>query len=120
MLGAIVGDVVGSRFEWDNLKSKEFELFKPPCHATDDSVMTIAIGNALLKAATAPPEKLAQTTVMSMRILGRAYHGPNYDYGGMFYHGSMKKTQTIQQFWERCGHACQRLCLRRRQLRRSP
>ena len=48
MLGAIVGDVVGSRFEWDNLKSKEFELFKPPCHATDDSVMTIAIGNALL------------------------------------------------------------------------
>lgn len=85
MLGAIVGDVVGSRFKWDNLKSKEFELFKPPCHATDDSVMTIAIGNALLKAATAPPEKLAQTTVMSMRILGRAYHGPNYDYGGMFY-----------------------------------
>ena len=91
MLGAIVGDVVGSRFEWDNLKSKEFELFKPPCHATDDSVMTIAIGNALLKAATAPPEKLAQTTVMSMRILGRAYHGPNYDYGG---NGSMKKTQN--------------------------
>lgn len=94
MLGAIVGDVVGSRFEWDNLKSKEFELFKPPCHATDDSVMTIAIGNALLKAATAPPEKLAQTTVMSMRILGRAYHGPNYDYGGMFYQWLYEKTQN--------------------------
>ena len=29
MLGAIVGDVVGSRFEWDNLKSKEFELLNP-------------------------------------------------------------------------------------------
>lgn len=85
MLGAIVGDVIGSRFEWNNLKSKEFELFKPSCHTTDDSVMTIAIGSALLKAATAPREKLAQTTVMSMRILGRAFHGPNYDYGGMFY-----------------------------------
>ena len=84
MLGAIVGDVVGSRFEWDNLKSKEFELFKPPCHATDDSVMTIAVGAALLKTGSESREKLAQTTVMTMRILGRAFRGLNYDYGSMF------------------------------------
>ena len=51
MLGAIVGDIVGSRFEWNNQKTKDFELFvKPACHFTDDSVMTLAICEALLHA----------------------------------------------------------------------
>lgn len=36
MLVAIIGDIVGSRFEWNNLKSKEFELFtNMRCHPTD-------------------------------------------------------------------------------------
>lgn len=43
MLGAIVGDVVGSRFEWNNIKTKDFELFTDKCDFTDDSVMTLAI-----------------------------------------------------------------------------
>ena len=47
MIGAIVGDIVGSRFEFDNRKSKDFEFFHPDCRATDDSVMTLAIGDAL-------------------------------------------------------------------------
>ena len=41
MIGAIVGDIAGSRFEFHNLKSKDFELFHPNCHPTDDTVMTL-------------------------------------------------------------------------------
>ena len=42
MIGAIVGDIVGSRFEFDNIKSKDFDIFHPDCCWTDDSVMTLA------------------------------------------------------------------------------
>ena len=47
MIGAIIGDVVGSRFEFDNYKSKDFEMFDKDCDFTDDSVMTLAIAQAL-------------------------------------------------------------------------
>ncbi len=47
MTGAIIGDVVGSRFEFDNYKSKDFEMFHTECDFTDDSVMTLAIAKAL-------------------------------------------------------------------------
>ena len=43
MIGAIVGDIIGSRFEWNNIKTKEFELFAENCCFTDDTVMTLAI-----------------------------------------------------------------------------
>ena len=48
MLGAIIGDVIGSRFEWDNIKSKEFDLFNEECEPTDDSFMTLAIEEAIM------------------------------------------------------------------------
>ena len=40
MIGAILGDIVGSRFEFNNIKTKNFELFDKNCYFTDDSVMT--------------------------------------------------------------------------------
>lgn len=40
MLGAIVGDIVGSVYEWHNIKTKEFPLFRDDCFFTDDTVMT--------------------------------------------------------------------------------
>ena len=46
MLGAIIGDIVGSQHEWRNNKSKSFTLFTGACHYTDDSLMTLAIANA--------------------------------------------------------------------------
>lgn len=49
MLGAIIGDIVGSRFEWNNHKDKEFELFTEDCRMTDDSVMTLAVAKALME-----------------------------------------------------------------------
>ena len=48
MIGAILGDIVGSVYEFDNIKTKEFELFDKECYFTDDTVMTIAIAEALL------------------------------------------------------------------------
>ena len=49
MLGAIIGDIVGSRFEWDNNRSKEFEFFTDKCFVTDDSIMSLAVAKAILK-----------------------------------------------------------------------
>lgn len=43
MLGAIIGDIVGSRFEWDNYKAKDFEFLTNDCFFTDDSVMSLAL-----------------------------------------------------------------------------
>ena len=42
MLGAIIGDIVGSRFEFHNHRSKDFTLFTPECFVTDESIMTLA------------------------------------------------------------------------------
>ena len=47
MLGAVIGDIIGSRFESDNHKSKEFELFTQDSCPTDDSIMTLAILNPM-------------------------------------------------------------------------
>jgi len=73
MLGAIFGDVVGSRFEWHNTKSKEFELLTPKCSPTDDSVMTCAVAEALLTGAD---------PAAVMQKWGRSH--PDYGYGGSF------------------------------------
>jgi ADP-ribosylglycohydrolase len=46
MLGAITGDIIGSVYEWDNIKTTGFELFSPTCFFTDDSVLTIALADS--------------------------------------------------------------------------
>ena len=43
MLGAIIGDVVGSVYEWSNIKTKDFPLFRKECFFTDDTIMTYAV-----------------------------------------------------------------------------
>ena len=48
MLGAIIGDIVGSRFEFNNTNQTNFTLFTPDCNFTDDTICTIAVGDALL------------------------------------------------------------------------
>ena len=47
MIGALAGDIIGSRFEWNNIKSKEFVLFTEDCFFTDDSVLSIATAEAM-------------------------------------------------------------------------
>jgi len=53
MLGAIIGDIVGSRFEFHNHRSKDFALFAPGCRVTDDSIMTLAVAQAIMDTAAA-------------------------------------------------------------------
>ena len=48
MLGAMIGDIVGSVYEWHNIKTTDFEFFKPNCTFTDDTVLTAATAQALL------------------------------------------------------------------------
>jgi len=82
MLGAIIGDIVGSRFEWNNIKTKNFDFFSDECSFTDDSIMTLAVAKALLDC-NGEYENLGELTVRSMQKVGRPY--PNSGYGGMFY-----------------------------------
>lgn len=81
MLGAIIGDIVGSRFEWNNIKTKEFDFLTYRCEFTDDSVMSLAVAKALLDS-KGNYDDLSQLTVKAMREVGRPY--PNCGYGGMF------------------------------------
>ena len=49
MLGAIIGDIIGSRFEWHNHRDKHFERFTEACRMTDDSIMTLVVAKALME-----------------------------------------------------------------------
>lgn len=74
MLGALAGDIIGSRFEHANIKSKEFELFHSECTFTDDSVLSVALAESLLTG-----EDYANV----MRRYYQAY--PHAGYGGYFH-----------------------------------
>lgn len=43
MIGAIVGDIIGSVYEWENIITTDFPLFQKRCHFTDDSVLSVAL-----------------------------------------------------------------------------
>ena len=83
MIGAIIGDVVGSRFEFDNCKSKDFEMFNAECDFTDDSVMTLAIAKALMMHDKIKDYDLFKKELVEvMHEVGRRY--PQCGYGGRF------------------------------------
>lgn len=84
MYGAILGDIIGSPYEFDRgNKSKDFPLFSRNSKFTDDSVMTLAVADAFL---SLPPQASAgdirRRLVQSMQTYGRKY--PCAGYGGMF------------------------------------
>ncbi|TII04459.1 hypothetical protein E8L09_04125 [Streptococcus suis] len=81
MFGAIVGDVIGSRFEGRNNKSKKFDLFHPTCRFTDDSVMTAAVAASFL-GLNEPFEDLEKALVLNMKDFGKLY--PIAGYGPQF------------------------------------
>ena len=81
MLGAVIGDIAGSRFEHHNCKRKDFELLHPGCRPTDDSVMTIAVAEAILEA-DGDWDRLETAAVACLQRQGRRY--PRAGYGGSF------------------------------------
>lgn len=84
MRGAILGDIIGSPYEFDRgNKSKEFPLFSKESTYTDDTVMTLAVAQAFLDAGVnASDDKISQCLAQSMRALAKMY--PHAGYGGMF------------------------------------
>ena len=83
MLGAIIGDIVGSRFEWNNYRDKDFEFLTYKCFPTDDTVMTLALAQAIL-VSKQDYSDLSKNAVECMQRVGRNY--PDCGYGGGFYH----------------------------------
>ena len=83
MLGAILGDMVGSPFEFDhnNYKHKDFALLSERSHFTDDTVMTLAVARGLM-AGQGDAQKTFDEVRYEMRRLGNVY--PDAGYGGMF------------------------------------
>jgi type I restriction enzyme M protein len=79
MLGAIIGDTVGSVYEFNNIRSKDFALFSKDSFLTDDSIMTLAVAEIMKKGHINDKEKIIDT----LKKWGRKY--PDRGYGGSFY-----------------------------------
>lgn len=75
MLGAIIGDIVGSRFEFNNAKTTRFDLFAKECSFTDDTICTVAVADAILN---------GHTYQDSLRTWCRRFPHPMGCYGASF------------------------------------
>ena len=76
MLGAIVGDIIGSVYEWNNIKTKDFPLFSKESRFTDDTVMTCAVAEGLMNGGT------EDDFIDACKKYGRMF--PFAGYGGRF------------------------------------
>ena len=84
MIGAMMGDMIGAPYEFDRSpKTKEFPLFSRYSEFTDDSVMTVAVAEALMDSLGGTDEEIKAALVGSMKKWGRIY--PDAGYGGLFY-----------------------------------
>ena len=83
MLGAILGDIIGSPYEFSSRKRKEFSLFTCGSRPTDDSLMTIAIGCACVNANLCDEDDFKDKVAYYMRLIGNQYL--DAEYGGRFY-----------------------------------
>ena len=100
ILGAIVGDVVGSCYEYHNIKTKEFDLVSRNSTFTDDSVMTIAIARALRKfekGSSINEDDFEKVLIHSMQKLGTKY--PYAGYGGGFRNWLNAKNPQPYNSW---------------------
>ena len=82
MLGAIIGDIAGSIYEFENVKTKDFSFLDELCAFTDDSVLTVAVAKAILLSQN-DLTKLAENAKQCLWEFGRKY--PYRGYGGSFY-----------------------------------
>ncbi len=88
MIGAIAGDIIGSVYEHKPIKTKEFPLFHPQCRFTDDSVMTIAVAQAILT---------GRPYLETIREIGRSY--PRAGYGAAFFHWLFAENPAPYNSW---------------------
>lgn len=83
MLGAIIGDIIGSPYEFASDKRKDFPLFIPSCRPTDDSVLTVAVGLACIEADISDEAHFKSVLCRKLREIGLLY--PDAGYGKRFY-----------------------------------
>ena len=82
MLGAIYGDIVGSRFELSGFNEYDFPMFHPSCHFTDDTLMTLAVALTLVVTRN-NRDNYKNTLIRNMKDI--AHKHPNVGWGKMFY-----------------------------------
>jgi len=78
MIGAIIGDIIGSVYEFSNIKTKEFPFFSKDGSFTDDTIMTIAVADALMNGGS------EDDFINSMKKFGKLYPNPTGGYGPKF------------------------------------
>ncbi|MBI9052091.1 MAG: ADP-ribosylglycohydrolase family protein [Anaerolineaceae bacterium] len=88
MIGALVGDIVGSVYEWHNIKTKDFPLFSEHCFFTDDSILTIALADSILNEIP---------YVENMKHYYLRY--PDGGYGGRFHQWAQSQDSKPYNSW---------------------
>ena len=91
MYGAVFGDVIGSYYEWHNVKTEDFELFPKFSHFTDDTVMTVAVADAILNMADNSPRVCYAQHI-------KAYYSryPDAGFGHMFKTWAQSRSLKVQ------------------------
>ena len=102
MLGAVVGDIIGSAYEHEGIKTTDFPLFSDKSHFTDDTVMTLATARALMfcmrtRKDTVTEEKFSRSFMWTMRRHGRDF--PDAGYGRGFKAWLLAKNPHPYQSW---------------------
>jgi len=88
MIGAIAGDIIGSIYEWRNIKTKDFSLFSDNCTFTDDTILTIALADSILN------------NVPYVNKLKEYFHYfPTAGYGGNFYKWAASEYSEPYNSW---------------------
>lgn len=88
MIGSIAGDIIGSLYEYNNIKTKQFELFQPHSHFTDGTIHTVALAETILDGGS---------YVDRLHKYFDLY--PHADYGGMFHMWASAKTRIPYGSW---------------------
>ena len=107
MFGAFIGDIVGSKYEFNNIKTKTFPLFSQGCDYTDDSIMTVAVAKAIMLSRTEQFEKngegrgFQEFLVEIMQDFGKRY--PNQQFCKM---APAAKPEALRKLRKRLCHAC--------------
>lgn len=107
MYGAIAGDIVGSIYEWNNIKTKQFPLFKKSCFPTDDSFMTVAVASACIywkdhhrmETLERDAQDFKDALISEMHRIGNRY--PDKGYGGRFRKWLLRRSQEP---YHSCGN----------------
>lgn len=97
MLGAIIGDIIGSVYELDNTKTTDFPLWSPNSTFTDDTVMTVAVAKALLEGEGTEAPVIQQHIIKEMQYFGGKY--PYVGYGSNFCQWLAAKDPAPYNSW---------------------